>query len=242
MNNFKATGNSVEFTAPTGGVTAGLLYFIGNLAVVASVTALVGVKFVGVIAGIFSLVKTTGTAWTEGQPLYWDIAGAKASTDPSAGPYVGTSTAIAVSGAAVGNVKLKDQAGGNQAGVLQVRKRFTIAEVIAGDTILAAFAGRKYRMIDCTVIAIGGAAAAVTTVDVLGDLGGSRKLVAFAQAQLTQSTVLRPGITGAAVLADGASFVANDAGDPILIGQTGSDITTATHIDVIFTYALDAET
>jgi hypothetical protein len=122
--------------------------------------------------------------------------------------------------------------------VQNVRQRFTIAEINAGATLVAAVAGKSIRMVTCKAIAVGGAAGAVTTVDVLGTLSTGRKLVAFAQANLTQSTVLTDGGTGAAVLADGASYTANDAGTAVTVGKTGSNVTTATHIDVIFDYVL----
>ena len=122
---------------------------------------------------------------------------------------------------------------------LNIRTRFTIAQVNAGATLLAAVTGYKYRMIGCEAIAVGGAAGAVTTVDILGTQTSSVKLVAFAQASLTQSAVLKAGGTGAAVLADGASFVACDSGAAITIGKTGSTATTATHIDINFTYAIE---
>lgn len=124
--------------------------------------------------------------------------------------------------------------------VLNSRNRFTIAQVNAGADILPALAGYKYRMIDCAIQIIGGAAAAVTTVDIIGTQTTAQKLVAFAQAQLTDDAYLKPGITGATVLADGASFVANDSGAAITIGKTGSAVTTATHFDVILTYAIEA--
>lgn len=123
--------------------------------------------------------------------------------------------------------------------VLNVRKRFTIAEVNAGATLVAAVTGKSIRMVNCKAIAVGGAAAAVTTVDVLGTATTGRKLVAFAQANLTQNTVLTAGGTGAAVLAAGASYTANDAGTGVTVGKTGSAVTTATHIDVIFDYVLE---
>jgi hypothetical protein len=122
--------------------------------------------------------------------------------------------------------------------VQNVRQRFTIAEINAGATLVAAVAGKSIRMVSCKAIAVGGAAGAVTTVDVLGTLSTGRKLVAFAQANLTQSTVLTDGGTGGAVLADGASYTANDAGTAVTVGKTGSNVTTATHIDVIFDYVL----
>ena len=124
--------------------------------------------------------------------------------------------------------------------LLTVRRRNTIAEVNAGVTILAAQIGIKYRMVDCKAISVGGAAAAVTTVDILGTQSTSSvKLAAFAQASLTQSTVLRPGVSGTTVLADGASFVANDVSTAITVGKTGASVTTATHIDIEILYTIE---
>ena len=122
--------------------------------------------------------------------------------------------------------------------IMNVRRRFTIAEVNAGATLVSAVTGKSIRMIACKAIAVGGAAGAVTTVDVLGTLSTGRKLVAYAQANLTQSTVLVDGGTGGTVLADGASYTANDVGTAVTVGKTGSNVTTATHIDVIFDYIL----
>ncbi len=86
-----------------------------------------------------------------------------------------------------------------------------------------------------------GAAGAVTTVDLLGTQGGvSVKLCAFAQASLSQSTVLVMGGAGAAVLTDGASYAICDAGTAITLGKTGSALTTATFIDILLTFVLDA--
>lgn len=124
--------------------------------------------------------------------------------------------------------------------VRTVRTRSTIAQVNAGATLLAAVAGYKYRIVRASALAVGGAAAAVTTVDILGTQTSSVKLAAFAQASLTQSTLLVAGDTGAAILADGASFVACDANTAITIGKTGSSVTTATHIDTEISYVLEA--
>lgn len=142
---------------------------------------------------------------------------------------------------ASGGTLTVDSGGSVVGGLVQtIRTRFTVAQVNAGATILAAVAGLKYRLVDIAAIAIGGAASAVTTVDVLATQAASGvKLAAFAQASLTQSTVLRPGVSGTTVLADGASFVQNDANTAITIGKTGSSVATATHIDVILSYALE---
>ena len=128
----------------------------------------------------------------------------------------------------------------NEANSVQViRTRFTIAEINAGATLLAARAGKKIRMVDVQAIAIGGAVGAVTTVDVIGTQTTAKKLAAFGQAELLQSAVLRPGIAGTTVLADGASFIANDVNTAITVGKTGATATTATHIDIQFSYVVE---
>ncbi len=148
----------------------------------------------------------------------------------------------------IANLELAVFEGPNVAGdtnrnpnVRNVRVRKSTAEVNAGAELLPAIAGFKYRLIDTTVIAIGGAAATLTLLTISGtQAGAAALLVTHTQASLTRSTVLKPFSSGAVVLADGASFVANDVSTPITIGKTGSDMATATHIDVILTFALEA--
>lgn len=117
------------------------------------------------------------------------------------------------------------------------RFRVTTAEINAGKTLLPALAGYKYRVHDISMIAVGGAAGATTTVDVLGTQAASSvKLLAVAIAALTQSAVVRAGASNATVLADGASFASCDANTAITAGKTGASLTTATHIDIALTY------
>lgn len=124
--------------------------------------------------------------------------------------------------------------------VRTIRKRLTIAQINAGVALLPALPGLKYRQVDSQAIAYGGAVGATTTVDILATQSGAGvKLAAFGQAALTQSTVLRPGISGVTVLADGASFAACDANTGVTVGKTGSSLTTATGVDIIFSYALE---
>ena len=125
--------------------------------------------------------------------------------------------------------------------LLQVRKRFTVAEVNAGATILAAPGlSHKFRMVDYSMIAIGGNAATATDIRILATQEGSAVALAIvAVAGLTRSTVNKPNSANNTVLADGASFVANDVNTAITIGKTGGTLATATHIDVILTFAAD---
>jgi hypothetical protein len=124
--------------------------------------------------------------------------------------------------------------------VLHTRQRFTVAQINAGATILAAVPGYKYRLVDVALIAIGGTVGGSTTIDILATQSASSvKLLAATVAALTASTLLRAGATNAAILASGASFVQNDVNTAITIGKTGGDATTATHVDVLLSYEIE---
>lgn len=138
---------------------------------------------------------------------------------------------------AAGGSITSDYGGGAE---FNVRIRVPIAGVNAGATILAAALGVKFRLTGIRAIAVGGAVGAVTTVDVLGTQAtASVKLASFAQASLTQSALLSAGGSGAAILADGASFATNDSNTPITVNITGSAATTATNIDFLLSYCVE---
>jgi len=141
--------------------------------------------------------------------------------------------------------KLDAQSGSIVTGlVLNLRVRATTAEVNAGLLLLPQLAGYKYRITDLTMIAIGGNAATATSVDIVTTQGGSaaRPFVA-AVAALTRSAVVKPDTANMTVLADGASFIANDANTGVYVSKqaAGSNLATATHIDVNLTYVIEAE-
>jgi hypothetical protein len=127
--------------------------------------------------------------------------------------------------------------------LLNKRTRATTAEVNAGLTLLPALSGYKYRLVDVTMIAIGGNAATATSVDIVTTQAASavRPIVA-AVAALTRSAVVKPNSANVTVLADGASFVANDANTAVSVSKqaAGSNLATATHIDVILSYVIEA--
>lgn len=238
MRTYISPGDVLTLTAPSGGVTAGTPLLMAGRFVVPAITAAVDVSFDGHVAGVHTLPKTTTETWVDGQPAFWDAANAKVSNDPTVGHLpIGVICAAGTSSDTTGTVRLN---GVSLAGrMFTIRKRFTTAQVNAGATLLPAIAGLKYRMADAFAIAVGGAMTANTTADILSTLSSSRKLVAFAQAGMTQSTLIRAGAASGALLADGASFTANDAGAAVTVGNTGSAITTMTHLDVHLTYMIE---
>lgn len=133
---------------------------------------------------------------------------------------------------------LEDPINGNMCKTFS--RSVTAAELTTtGLVLVPARKGYKYALVDCHLIANGGAAGGLTTADLVGTLNGStRKLLAGAAANLTQSAVLRPGATGGTVLADSASFSFNDPNTPLVAARTGSALTGATSIRYTVTYAV----
>lgn len=107
MNNFIKPGKTVTYTAPAGGVISGNGYVIGSLLVIATNTIAAGLPFEGATLGIFILPKAAGTAWTEGQLLYWDTANNNLVTAPSAtARRVGCAAVVAAAGDVLGQCRL----------------------------------------------------------------------------------------------------------------------------------------
>jgi hypothetical protein len=126
-------------------------------------------------------------------------------------------------------------------GVVQhLRTRVTTAQVNAGHTLLAAVAGRSYRLVDASMISIGGAAGGATAVRIVGTQAASQvALVSNTVGALTQNTRVLAGVTtNSSILAAGASFVPNDANTAITIDRTVSNLTGSTDIDVLLSYVL----
>lgn len=99
----------MTFTAPGGGVTSGTPVLIGSLLVIPETTAAATVLFAGAVVGVFTLAKTAGAAWTEGQALYWDSAASSFATAQSAtARRAGTAAAAAASGDTTGSVRLNN--------------------------------------------------------------------------------------------------------------------------------------
>jgi hypothetical protein len=181
------------------------------------------------------MVTNVKTRWVSGNLVFYDAA------DDIICTFDGTNRALVVpSGATLdgGDAVLT-----SEAVVYNLRKRATAAQVNAGLELLPAVAGYGYRIIDVTLIAIGGNAATATSVDIVTTQSASeaRPIVA-AVAALTRSAVCKPNTANVAVLADGASFVLNDANSAVSISKqaAGGNLGTATAIDVLLSYTIEA--
>jgi predicted RecA/RadA family phage recombinase len=107
MKNYDHHGDSMPFTAPAGGVVAGLPYLIGIFFGVASFTAAEAAPFELRVKGVFrDLPKKTGEAWAEGAALYFDPATGKLTTTAGTLKRVAGAAVAAAAGDTVGVAKI----------------------------------------------------------------------------------------------------------------------------------------
>lgn len=71
MKNFVQQGETLNLTAPAGGVVSGTAYKIGSVVVVALADAAVGETFQGRRCGVFTLPVTTAETPSEGAKAYF---------------------------------------------------------------------------------------------------------------------------------------------------------------------------
>lgn len=102
MHNFQQQGDIIEVPAAAGPVASGQAIAIGAILAVANGPALAGEPFNAKRTGVFYLPKAAGTAWTQGQPLRWDVeTGAfVAGGAATAGDVTGAAFAFEPAGAA----------------------------------------------------------------------------------------------------------------------------------------------
>lgn len=103
-------GNVIEFTAPTGGVTAGTPVLIGGLLVIPQDTKAQTLPFNGMVVGVHTLPKTSAQAWAEGDKIYWNTSTSLCDNVATTGPLIGVAVAVAANPTSTGVVRLNGSA------------------------------------------------------------------------------------------------------------------------------------
>lgn len=107
MKNYVQHGDTLDLTAPAGGVVSGVPYQIGAFFGVASDTVAEGLPFPLRVKGVFSLLpKKAGEAWAEGAVLYWDDAAKNLTTTAGALKKVAAAAVAALAADTVGVAKI----------------------------------------------------------------------------------------------------------------------------------------
>ena len=105
--NYIQPGNVLEVIAPSGGYTSQSVVIAGLLVGIALGDAAEGEACEVALEGVWDVAKTAGTAWAQGDKLYFD-ATAKRGTKTSIYKTVsGEAAAAAVSAATTGRILLK---------------------------------------------------------------------------------------------------------------------------------------
>ena len=100
--NYVQRGAHVTLTAPSGGVVSSSPYLIGDLFVVALITADAGDEFEGATCGVYELPKAA-VAVTEGAAVYFDSSNDDITTTDTGNKFIGH----ALEGVASGAEKLR---------------------------------------------------------------------------------------------------------------------------------------
>lgn len=106
MKNFLQEGTIINVVAPAT-VASGDFVVVGAFFGVAQTDAASGALVPIVREGVFTLPKTTGTAWTAGDKLYWDSGTSKFTKTAAGNALYGVAAADAASGDATGAVSIE---------------------------------------------------------------------------------------------------------------------------------------
>lgn len=95
MRNYVQPGNVIEVLAAAAAVAPGQVVVIGAILAIANGSAAAGESYNATRGGVFEVPKVGGAAFTQGQPLYWDVsAGAFAGAGaPATGDVTGAAVA-----------------------------------------------------------------------------------------------------------------------------------------------------
>lgn len=107
MKNFLENGDHVVVTAP-GAVASGDFVVVGSLYGVAMGTSAINDPVVLSREGVFKLPKLAGTAWVQGDKLYWDAGAANFTKVAAGNKAIGVAFAAAASADTTGQVSLDE--------------------------------------------------------------------------------------------------------------------------------------
>ena len=106
MKTFTQIGDALQFTAVAPGAVAGTGQKIGDILVIAAITAATGQPFTGQLTGVVEHAKLSAQAWTEGQQVNWDDTNKRFTTVTTGNFRAGVAYRVAANPTAKGQVFL----------------------------------------------------------------------------------------------------------------------------------------
>lgn len=113
MKNYLQEGEKFTYVA-AGTINPGDFVIVGDLYGVAENGGVSGDTITVKREGVFELAKVTGTAWAQGDQLFWDAGASKFTKDPTKTSLRAVAFAAALSADAVGQVLLNETGGMKQ--------------------------------------------------------------------------------------------------------------------------------
>lgn len=108
MRNYIQPGDTLNLTAPSGGVASGQATLFGSIFGVAAKDAAAGKKVAVKVEGVFTLPKATGAGIDEGAKVYWITADKKVTATAGSNTFIGHAVEAATSGATTVAVRLSN--------------------------------------------------------------------------------------------------------------------------------------
>lgn len=127
--NYKQEGDILSYTLGSGETsTVNRPFFKGSIVGIADRTGVEGDSINILRCGIFeAFPKTTGTAWTVGQPIYWDATNSKGITTDETGKLIGYAATAATPTATTGDILIAEEPHVRQSS-------FSVQTITAGTT------------------------------------------------------------------------------------------------------------
>jgi len=106
MKTFTQIADAVQFTAVAPGAVSGTGQKIGDILVIAAITAATGQPFTGQLTGVVEHAKLSAQAWTEGAQVNWDDTNKRFTTVTTGNFRAGVAYRVAANPSATGFVLL----------------------------------------------------------------------------------------------------------------------------------------
>lgn len=106
MRNYVQPGDTLDLTAPSGGLASGQPHLFGGIFGIAATAAAQGKKVAVKVEGVFNLPKATGGGLTEGQAVYWNATNKNVTGTATDNTLIGHAVEAAAAGATIATVRL----------------------------------------------------------------------------------------------------------------------------------------
>ncbi len=127
MNNYIQPGNKIQYTAG-GTLASGAIVVIGKRIAILDVALTNGQVGTATLQGVFKLKKATGTAWVQGDKLFYDAGTGELTKTGAGNTPAGSAFSAAASGDAEGEVLLGEV---GEAGQMPVQAASVAADTAA---------------------------------------------------------------------------------------------------------------